>query len=269
MELSLIIYIIIILAVVVLIFKIIKKIMFAIFATIVFVILIFAGVGTLIYMDYKDLSTMNGDINILYGNPDNVQFGLEIPLQNGSVAEENVSTIEVEDINEQYLKKVDDTDNSLYILVSPEVFKEALSGDETYNLMGTEDLTIAGIEINTSLTSEEVITIIESENSTETYVEIIMEKNEIPDIELFGVSSEDVLIKEIEEELGEVELREALFVSVISDLDAEGTSKVLTGFKEEEINVYPEKFSFKFLRWLPIDMLENIFFTEDNETVSN
>jgi len=64
-----------------------------------------------------------------------------------------------------------------------------------------------------------------------------------------------------------MELREALFLSILSE--SSDMTELLVGFKEGELNVYPEKFSFKLLKMVPLDMLKENLPIETSEELSS
>lgn len=255
MDFSTIMYIIIFLAIAILIFKVIKKIIFAVITLILFVFLIFAGMGTLAYYDYKGLTQLETfNVNVVYGDAQDIGLGVKIPFENKEIIKEEISSLDISNLDEEYLDDVDEENGNFYILISKELFENTLNDEDQYYLTGTEGFSYSGLEVETSLNKEEVLFIIDSEESLDEYTKIILSKNDFPDVEAFGISPTDIIADEIQKNLNSMELREALFLSILSE--SSDKTELLVGFKEGELKVYPEKFSFKLLKIVPLDMLK-------------
>jgi len=263
MDASLLIYLVIFLVVVFLIFKLIKKIIVAIFAVVFIVVAIFGGIGAMLYFDYQDIVEKdNFSVNLVYGDIDNADFGVILPFEQQKVVEENIKSLDVSSLDE---KKIDDVTDEFYVFIDEDLFGKVLTDDKNYTLKGTEGLEFAGVKINTDLTKEEILNLVNSKNAQDDYVDLILEKNDLSSLKALG--AEDIASGTIEKELKGVDFRAVLVLSVLSDLDSDGMKALILGFKEEELNVYPEKFSFKFLRMLPLDFLvEKLSVEQVNKT---
>lgn len=251
MDFNLILYILVFVIVIFLIFKLIKKVFLAIIATIVFVILIIGGIGALVYIDYKDLSNVDKfDVGVLYSNShDNLEFGFRFEKgEDESIGIENIKKIDVDEINLDELKK----SKEIYLLFKEDFFENVLVENKSYYLPNTEDLKIMTKEINTELTRDEVIEIFNSDNSEDEYIDIIFDKNEF----VFENDLVKKLIKtQIELQLGNLELREVLFVSVFDNLEIKNSVDIIDGIKDDTIEVFPTKFSIKVIKYIPTSFI--------------
>ena len=256
MDISLIIYIVIFLAVIVLLFKLIKKVIFAVFASLFLVVLLFAGIGGMVYMDYKDISTKdNFNLNIVYGDFENgLNFGLSIPIENKSeFSVDKLEEISIKSLDEKSLEKEKD---DIYLLISENFLKTIMKQNSSYYLIGTKDLQVMTNKVDAKLSREDVLDILESKDAQEEYMELIFDKNE------FLVENE--LVKkmfesELEKQLNTISLKSALFASILKDLEAENTIDFIDGIKDEEILVYPKKFSIKVIKYIPTSFLKGLF----------
>lgn len=253
MELSLLLYIVIFIAVVVLIFKIIKKVALAIFTVFFLIFLIVAGIGGLIYLDYKSIMEQDSyEVNMIYGLPENgVAMGVSIPIENNSMNSEGISSIDISVIDETYLKR--EQNEGIYVVVSREAMGNILDENETYYIQGTENLSIGGYDIETGLTKDEVLEILDSNDSNGLYVETLLEKNDLPKIP--GVDTEKFFTGSLEQGLDGKEINEVLFLSVLAEMDKQDTTELIENFKDDEVQIYPEKFIFSFLKAMPIDTM--------------
>ncbi len=245
MDISFLIYIVLFLVVVILIFKLIKKVIVAIFAVFFLLFLVFAGVGAMMYLDYQDIVGRDMyEIGIIYGDAKNPQFGVSLFVKDNVP---DVSKSKALDVSKIDVKKLDD---EIYVFIDTEVFKDMLSDNKTYYFYELKEFEVDGEKINASLTKNEVLSIIESKDSLNRYVEIISSERN------FETSLKNQLVNNMKSELLKnnlnADFRELLFVYItLSDKD--NIDDLVLGFKEEKVNVYPEKFSFKFLRWMPLD----------------
>ena len=259
METSLIIYGVVFLVVVFLIFKLIKKIMFAIFAVIFICIAIIGGIGTMAYFDYQDIVEQNQyNLNLIYGSSENPEFGISILFEDGEPNENEISSVDISEISEEFLDEIED---DFYVFIDKDLFEKLLNDDTKYYLEGTQGLSVSGVDFYTALTKDEVLDLIDSSNAQDKYVDLLLEKN---DLGVLGTLGGKGLVKEaLNEALNGVDFRGAIVISVISNLDLEGNKALVVGFKEEKLEIYPERFSFKFVRWLPIDTLVNMLESEE------
>ncbi|MDA3855435.1 MAG: hypothetical protein PF569_04200 [Candidatus Woesearchaeota archaeon] len=263
MALSFWIYTILFIVVVVLIFKFIKKIIAAVFTVIFLVILIFAGVGGLVYMDYKSIVEQeNYNINLIYGTPEDPQLGLGFVVDENGFDSSNVESVIVEDVDVVFLDNLGDEDG-FYIYVPEEQFESILDHNTTYYLPGTEDIEVMGFEVEFGLSKDEVLEVVNSEDSNQVYVDIVIENNDFPNIP--GVDPESLIEDYIEEALPNASLGEVLFTTTFTDVDSEDVATIFEGFKDEEVEVYPDRFSFNIVKLLPVSTIVNLF-SSDNDS---
>ena len=261
METSFILLILGFLVVTYLIFKFIKKIVFAVFSFIFLIILIIGGIFGLVYLDINNLAnTQDFDINLVYGNSENAQFGIVIPFENHTPNIENVTSYNVDLLTNVDLNNVEP---NFYIFMSKDLFDSLLVDDSSYYLIGTEDLEYSGFSINASLTKDQVKNLLSSSSAIDMYVDIIYAQNDFP--EIGDISAKPLIKAKIEEELGKYNLdfKEALFVSILaSNLQNDNTPgvvlKLVEGFKSNELEVYEERFTFKLVKLIPTSIIMNL-----------
>ena len=255
METSFILLVIGFLVVSYLIFKFIKKIIWAVVSFIFLIILIIGGVFGLVALDMNNLASQN-DFNVyfMYGNSANPQFGLEIPIVNKSVDQENIKKVDISSIKKVNL---DSVKNDFYVYLSKDELSKILNNNKSYYLIGTKNLNVAGFDIETKLTKSQVESILDSNAPIDNYVDIIYSENKFP--EIAGVSAKPLLKEKIQSELDKknLNLEQALFVSVLMDSLNNPTNVVelVQGFKDKELEIYPDRFTFKLVRMLPVQTI--------------
>lgn len=256
MDTSLIIYLVLFLIVVVGIFMLIKKIIFAVFTVLVLSLIIVAGVGGLVYSDYKQISSQkNFSVNLFYGSYSNLEFGLSIPFQNKTV---NIQ--EVRGFNSNVKSLNLENSKNFYIFLKKDAFYNLMNSNTNYYLIGTQNLNYLNFKINASITKLQVENLLNLSNSNalEKYSNILYLKN---NLSRFGPLAKQSLLKtKIQSELSSknVTFREVLFVSVLfQELKKSSTiTKLFEDFQNSSLEVYPHRFSFKLLKILPFGIIK-------------
>lgn len=264
MSTTFILIIIVTLVITYLIFKFIKKLVFAILATVLLFGLIFGGILGLAYLDFKQLSEKQDfDVHIFYGLPEDLEFGLTIPVKNQEIDINSVQSYDISTFTEEILedKKTDD----FYVFVSKEFYDEKiLIEDASFSLLGSEELVLGseGVEVDATLNAKEVRVILESNSPTEEFVRVLIDNN--PEFGLlteFGL--EDVVIGEIDRQLEErnIDAKEAIFISTFASAMEEDESvaiDILRGYQDDEIIVHPGRLTFSLVKAAPLGLVDNI-----------
>ncbi len=238
-----------------LIFKLIKKIVVAIFSFVFLILIIVGAVFGVVYLDYNYLASQNNfDVNIIYGNSDSSEFGVTIPIVDKQPDLTEISNFDVKTITDEILNAEEGDFN---IFVNKSLFNNLLNDNNDYYLIGTKDLVYSGIEIESKLTKSQVLEIINSNDGFNTYVDILFELNGEP--ELMGVSLKPMIKTELNNNLDEMNigLKEALFLSVFEEISTDSNAGItlIQGFKNDELEIYPQRFSFGLIKYLPVDTL--------------
>lgn len=261
MVLSLWVYIVLFIVVILLIFKFVKKIIHAVFAVVFLTILVFAGVGGLVYLDYKSVVEQDTyNVNLIYGTPEDPKLGLGFIIDENGLDSSNVESVPVEDVDLDFLDNIDDEDG-FFIYIPEEQFASTLDENETYYVPGTENIEVLGFEVDLGLSKDEVLEVINADDSNKAYVDIVMDNNDFPDI--LGVDPGILVEGYIDEALPNATLGEVLFASTFTDVNSEDVGVIFEGFKDENVEVYPDRFSFIIVRFLPVDTIVNLFSSDD------
>lgn len=266
MEISLLLLLLGFAVVVFLIFKFIKKMVFAVLSLVILVVIILASIGGLVYLDYNYLvSQQDYEVKVLYQQDDDYVVGLNIPIEDNEPVVEELSGIE-EGVLTNIEPQSIDSDSGEFNLIITEPLLDELLSDEPYVLPGAEDF--EGLDINLSLTPQEVKSLITSDNAEEELKEIIIENNDISEVERIIV--EPIIDSFINAGLSEAGMgvNEMAFSLVLYTAleDEKNIVTLVEAFKEDELQVYPDRFSFNFVRILPIDTLTSVV-SDDEELV--
>lgn len=261
MELSFILFIIGFLLIVYLLFKFIKKIVYAIFSVILLCVLIVGGIGGLIYLDISEMSeTSNFELTLVLGTQEQVESGVILPIENNKLVQEKVSSLDVGKYSQDKLDEL--TSGQYYVFISQDFFYSTLDETTTYTLLGTDEKTeVMGSELDLSFTKQEALSMLESQDAMDVYVDVIYSKNDIPD---FLQATAKPLVKAyIEEELSkqEVEFKDAVFISLLIssfEEDSQLALDYIQSYKDEEVMVAPEKFTFKLIKMLPVSLIQSL-----------
>lgn len=260
MEFSFILFILGFIVVAYLIFKLIKKIVFAIITFVVFILLIIGGVFGLVYLDYNYLAAQGDfEVHIIYGSNDNAQFGLIVPVENKSLKFESASSYKISDLSGIDLDNVED---DFYIFISENLMTKILKEDTTYYVEETENFQILSVDLETGLDKRQVLDIFSANSAKEArgvYIDEVVNQNEIPEALEENIKSraDDLITQTLQDY--DVTLRQVLFLTIIKNSVTESSSfiKLVEGFKEKELEVYPDRFTFKLVRMLSVDTIKS------------
>lgn len=264
MDLSLILLLVGFIVVIFLIFKFIKKIVIAIISTVVLVIVIIGAVFGLVYLDYNYLTSQQDyDVNIILEGEEDYILGVLIPVVNQSLEFDEITGInneELEDLDVKDIKK----DDGVFAVTVPEELFESIIVKDKYTL---EDLNLGEefSEYEISLTKDEILQVMNSEESVSELTTILLDKNYIEGLE--RTIGEPLIESLIETELSNMGLnvKQAIFMLVLSESidNKDSVISLVKAFKANDLNVYPERFSFKFVRLLPVNTIADLISPEE------
>lgn len=259
MDLELIFYLLILLVIIVVIFKVIKKLIFAIFAVIALIIVVIVGLGALVYADYNYLTkNENFTVELVYQKDSEYVLGVEIPIIESELQVEDVSSLSIENLD----KDVKSRDNKFLVIVDDVLFQKLMSQSNISlnDIIQDENLN----DVSLDITGEQVSNILETQEFQQELTQIVMEENDIPLIyeETTQEALDDVLAQV--DENSQITPQEAIFLLAMSNA-IEQESNILTlieGFKNETLQIYPDRFVFKLVRSLPVETIQG-FLPED------
>lgn len=240
-----------------LIFKFIKKIVFAIFSVVLLVVLIIGGVIGLVYLDYNYITSQNDiDVKLIYADGENYLVGATIPVKNQSMIVEEVSGISKTQLNDLDVEEIDEDSKQIVVVMDKGLYAEVLT-QESYSVPDLDSPEFEGYDL--TLTRDEVLLILDSSDALSEFLNIMYEKNDVDP--LMREISEPVVREMIESELEKRDMtfKQLVFLTALTQSleDQKNLVTVIEGFKNEELNVYPERFTYKLLRMLPVDTIKS------------
>ena len=232
--------------------KLIKKVVFAILAVVLLVVLMFAGVAGLVYLDMKGLASKTDyDVNFLLEEGEVYTLGFGFPVEDGKFEFLDVYGLSQSDISKIDVDEISKSDNLFVVSINRE-FLESLTSDEypVNSFISSEE----NKDYNLTFTKEEIFSLMNSESLINDMEEIISEKDD---------AQSQTLSAEIEEYIVEkdMDMGTLIFSVVLSDVlsDESNSLDLITGYKDGEINVYPDRITFKLFRWLPTKTIQGFF----------
>ena len=251
--------------VVYLIFKLIKKVIFAILTVVLLFTLVIGGVFGLAYLDFKQLSEKQDfSVYLVYGEPGDEQYSLLIPVENQEINADAVQSTELSVTQDQ----LEQEETDFYVFISEEFYEEQIVTQEReYTFLGADEYNVEELQVNINLSEEEVQEIYDSNTPVVEFVDILVENN--PDLEpLAELGLDEVIVEDLRSELEEREIgfKDALFAStIVSSIQQDETVvyDILRAYQEGDIEIYPERFSFKLLKLAPIGLVENLIPAEE------
>ena len=226
----------------VLIFKLIKKVVVAVFSFLLLIAVVLAGFGGLIYYDITSLANQENFVlhTQLKENEQSIA-GFSLPFENQTPMAENLSsyTGDFKDDGSQYL-----------VSIEKESFYSLIEG----KTISFENLNVGSLQdFETSLTSEEVKQLLESQNTTEELVGIFLQNYSMPDNLKEGVEVQ--ANQQIEQMLAKQNLTSkdmvftTAFVSILND--KKSYPELFNMYKDEKITVQPETISMRMISYIP------------------
>lgn len=257
MDSTLIFMIIAIILVIYLIFKFIKKLMVAVLTLILFLVLIIAGIAGIVYMDYNYLTSQSDfNLKVLYKSNDAYLLGAEMMIKNKTPDVNNVKGILDADLISIKAENLATTDKTFVVVFDEELFKSIMTKDN-YEIQGLKTGQLSSYDL--SLTKFDVIEIINSKDDISTFLDIAFKRNKISGVQ--RTVMEPIAKAMIQSELDKrkITIKQAVFLSVISEeiQNQKNAVVLLEGFKADMLQIYPQRFSFKLVKILPIDMVKS------------
>jgi energy-coupling factor transporter transmembrane protein EcfT len=255
MDFTLMVGILLFIIVVYLIFKFVKKIIFAVISVFILIILIIAAIGGLAYLDFRSLSAQQDFVvNVVYAEGDSLLYGVQIPFDNAEPLTENVtgiSNIKTLDVDE-----VSKDSGEFIVVIDDVLFKELIDG-KTFTF--TDVLPEGQFdEYNMTFTDVEVLRVMESDTPNDELLNVVFEKANIPSflIETAKPIASEVLVSVLEEI--DMTSKEAIFTLALSEVvqDQENVVSLVQGFKDDELQVYPERITFDLIKYIPTSIIE-------------
>lgn len=259
MDITLIIYFIIVIALIVLAFKFIKKIIFAVLTSIMIVLISIAGVGVLVYLDYQSLSKMdNATINVAYLSEDEYVTGVSFPIS----ADEELDPSQVQLLTfEEYEEEINsNSDNTFTLSVDESVFSiiqdEIVSLNDLMAEQGMNDLFEQDLEIEVSI----LMRILDSQTPREDLAGVVLESINLgPTLE---DAAKPILLASIEEleESQNLDVKSIAFSLLLDELVQKESNivAVVMEYQDGNIEVHPNKLSFRLLRYVPISIIRDM-----------
>ncbi len=271
MDMTLLLLIIGFLVVTLLIFKFIKKIVTAILTVILLAVLIVGGIFGIVYLDYNYLtSDRDFDFKLLYSDNDEYVFGINMPIKNQTPQIEEISGISSDDLIELDVKKINGNDGIFAAVFTKEAFEKTLTQNE-YSFNSIESEAFEDVEgLDITLTKEQILTLLTT-NDVGQFAEFLVANNELD-----GTTAE-IAKKSIEGSVQEdlsrmkINLNEILLIYAVYESldDKDSIIEMIKLFKDKELNVYPERLSFKFVRILPVDTIKDLLVKDETNQTTN
>ncbi|MFW5705084.1 MAG: hypothetical protein ACOCXG_04560 [Nanoarchaeota archaeon] len=270
MELSFIIIIVLFLLAVFLIIKLVKKVLMAVLFIVLLMIIGIAVVGGLVYSDYNYYSNLEGaSVDIVYLKDGDYFLGVNVPFENG-----DINTDSLESLDEAYLQAIDVEsygEDKILIVVSENYFEESAvnnfsldSGEITLDL---SNFGLSGDDYDLSLTQQEYLQVVNSEDGAVTLADILLEKNNVGGLE--ASVAKPLIITKINEEVEKmgVSLNEALFLYSTTQAFSEPEKAIgfVEAFKKDEVEIYPERFSLKLAKMIPTQTIADTIAGNEEE----
>lgn len=247
MDMSLIIFIIAFVILGLVVFNLVKKLIHGVFIMVTLFIFVIGGVAALVYFDYNNLTGQeNYDIYFTLNSLDNNLInGVSLPVRNGSIEFDSLSGLSNQALNNLDPKAVKSDTDFFLIVIEEDFFYELVDNRREYDMSNI--VSGMGPNLDLKLSQEEVKLILDSDNSREELISVLVSKND-------GSLTESELSQNLQEilESNNLEVRQILFSLVILEslFSQANILDVVDGFKNNEINIYPEKFTFKLLKFI-------------------
>lgn len=265
METSLLLLILGFVVVAFLIIKFIKKVVVAVVSILLLFVLLVGSVVGLVVLDLNQLmENKSYDLQVVYSQDSEYSLGIEIPVENKEPAFENISSMSEFNLNNLNVEDISKDDNIIVIVVTDDTFEKLIIKD-SYDLSKIQGIDAAKLDgVNLNLTKSEVLSIVNSNDGIKTLIDILFLNNDIkgPAAEILSPAIESEIRNGLKD--AGISFREAMFVYVIGDSveSNEGVVTLLSDYKGDGVDVYPDRLSFKVLRMLPVDTVKGWFFED-------
>jgi hypothetical protein len=266
METSILIIIVIAIVLIYLIFKFIKKMIFAVISAILVVILLFGGVIGIAAYDVKTLSEKTDfDVNMVYFNNEDYVFGLTLPIKNSSFSEDGLKQLMESDFNDLDYKNLDKNDDKFVVKLDREILENVITL-ESFTPSFFKGLDLPE-DTDLSLTKKQVLNLFESQTVADSLITLLLTENNVSPSLMETIKAP--LVKELKDGMNEagITTRQTLFFElIINSIDENELDylELLTSYKNDKIEIYPNRLTFKLVKMLP-----SSFVQKQLESVSN
>ncbi|MFP4402363.1 MAG: hypothetical protein ACLFPL_03970 [Candidatus Nanoarchaeia archaeon] len=269
MDITLIIYIILVLVLIVLAFKFIKKIVLAIVASVFIVLLSIAILGGLIYLDVQSLTQIeDATLNVVYlEGEEEFTTGISIPI---SAQEEGIDVSAIESFTQSdYESSEDLADDTFTITLKGSAFERIQDEEVSLSDVVQDESFSEVIQDELAIPVELLQQVVESPNPQEEISDVILEELSLGPVLQEGARPLLVeAIERVEEEQG-LNVQEISFGLMLQKLseDERNYLYLIRLFQDGEIEVQPNKLSFRIFRYVPLSFIESqLPIAQGNET---
>lgn len=242
-----------------LIFKLIKRVVVAFFSVFLIFVLLVCGIFGVIYYDLNNLSSSSElSFNLVYEKDDSYLFGLNLPFKNSNLVFENVSSLDEDFVENLNVSNLKNNKNDFVVVLEKKAFEEIL--EKSYDFSDFVYLNFTKVkEYDFKFSSFEVVEILESRNSEDIFLEILLDNNQIEGFQRNLLKSYFKKRFEIIEEENNLKFREMIFGFVLKSSfeNKDSILSYLENFDEDRINIYPTRLSFKLLKIIPTSTLKS------------
>jgi hypothetical protein len=258
MEISIFMMIAIAIIAIFLIFKFIKKMIFAVISAIMVVVLLFGGVIGIAVYDVKTLSEKTDfDVNMVYFNQNNYIFGLTLPVKDSNISQDELEQLSESDFNKLDYKNLDKNSDNFVIKLDRQILEDVITLNrftpsffESLELSEGSDL---------SITKKQTLDLFEAQNVADSLITLLLMENNV-DPSLIEIIKAP-LVKELKEGMSEagVTTRQTLFFElVMNSIDKNELDylELLSSYKDEKIDIYPNRLTFSLVKMLPSSFVQ-------------
>jgi hypothetical protein len=258
MEISILMMIAIAIIAIFLIFKFIKKMIFAVISAVIVVVLLFGGVIGIAVYDVKTLSEKTDfDVNMVYYNQNDYVFGLTLPVKNSNISQDELKQLSESDFNKLDYKNLDKDGDKFVIKLDREILENVIT------LNSFTPSFFEGLELpegsDLSISKKQTLDLFESQNVADSLINLLLEKNNV-DPSLIEIIKAP-LVKELKEGMDEagVTTRQTIFFElVMNSIDKNKLDylELLSSYKDEKIEIYPNRLTFSLVKMLPSSFVQ-------------
>lgn len=256
MEFSLIMILILFLVGIYFIFKLIKKVIFTIVSVIFLILAVVGAVFGLVYIDFQQLAMQEDfEINTIYVNSGKYDFGTKILIQNNSKLDLNsfkgISRTQLDNIKVNEITK---DDNLFVVEIDDTIFSKLIAG-KTFNFkqFASND---AFSSFKVELTGSQITNLLNSNTAKDDFINLVLKNNNIKG------KIETVVKPLVTDEINSLpfEIKEILFLFTLQESikDKENILTLIKAYQNDSgVSVYPDRFTFKLIRYLPVSTIES------------
>ena len=255
MDINLIIYIIVLIVLIILVFKFIKKVIVAVITSFVVIVLSFVCVGTLIYLDYSELSNLDdATIELAYIKDGSFHAGIVLPVSK----EDGIDREGVAALSEEEYSSTNKGENTFTISIDENVFDilkdEKVELNEFLDSYGFADYIEQDISINTN----DLKGVLDSSDPNDEFIKLVLKELNLDDfLSQIVQDGFDRVVGDLESS-GQLDVHSLSLVLLLMQLtDEEYIVELIISYQEDDIEVSPSKLSFQILKYMPISLFKD------------